>query len=163
MKKWLILLPIILITGCVHRNTITEYSTAPELLKRAEDFYTFMLRREFAIKHNDQEQQFRSFFLDTGSYYDFMDSYLFILRDRNINRYTINHFYISGVETSEDGTKATIKIKFLSRDAYLLYRKINATQHWEKTYDKWYPKKIVAPALNKYTKFMKLYALPPVD
>jgi len=161
VKKWLIFL-VIFSVGCVHRNAVKEFPKDPALLERVEDFYVFLLKREIGIWHNDQDKEMQKYFLDTNTYYDFMDSLLFILRDRNINRNTINHYYIRDIEVAEDGASATVNIKLLSRDTFLIYRKIDATHHWEKTYDKWYPKKIDAPKLNWYGKFIRLYALPPI-
>lgn len=161
MKKWLIFL-IIFTAGCVHRNAVEEYPKEPALLERAQDFYVFLLKREIGIWHNDQDKEMQKYFLDRESYYDFMDSLLYILRDRNINRNTITQYYIEDIEVAEDGASADVKVKFLSRDAFLLYRKIDATQHWQKTYDKWYPKKIEAPYLNWYKKYTERYALPPM-
>ena len=62
---------------------------------------------------------------------------------------------------AEDGASARVEIKVLSRDAPLLYRKIEMTHNWSKSYDKWYPGKVEAPMLTKWTKLIDLYALPP--
>jgi len=160
VKKWLIFL-MICTAGCVHHQTITEFPKDSALLDRVQDFCAFLVQREIGNWHNDQDKEMQKYFLDTASYYDFMDSLWYTLRDRNINRNTITQFYIKEIEVAEDGASATVSVKFLSRDTYLLYRKIDATIEWRKTYDKWYPKKIEAPKLKWYEKYTDLYALPP--
>ena len=162
MKKWLIVLAIFM-TGCVHRDVVKEFPDESALLERTQEFYTFLLGKEIGIWHNDQEKEFTEFFLSTESRYDFMDSLIYVLRNRNIYRNTISNYYILGIEVSEDGTSAEVKVKLLSRDTYLLYRKIDATQHWEKYTGTWYPKKIEAPELNWYQEYTEMYGLPPTD
>lgn len=162
MKKWTLIL-VIFLSGCIHRQTVKEVPDNQALLDQAKAFYSFILDREIGIWHNDQEKEFMEFFLDNNSYYDFMDTYLYVLRDRNIYRNTISHYYVQGVTVAEDGNSADVKVKLYSRDAPLLYRKIEATQTWNKVYDKWYPGKIDAPKLNWYQKYTEIYGLPPWD
>lgn len=161
MKKSVILFTILLATACAKVNALKEYPDSPALLERANNFYTFILNKEIGIRHNDQEEEFRKFFLDEESYYDFLDSYLYILRERDIFRNTISNFVISEIQLAEDGSSAEIKVVLFSKDAYMIYRKIEATHQWFKSDDQWWPRKISAPKLNWYEKYTKRYGFPP--
>lgn len=147
--------------SCAHKKLAAAPDRTEDVFEQAGQFYAFIIDKEIGIWHNDRDEKLTDFFLDRANYYDFMDSFLYVLRDRNIYRNTITQFYIQDIELSEDGSQATVKVKMLSRDAFLLYRKIDATHVWEKTYDKWYPKKISAPELNWYRQYTQRYGLPP--
>jgi len=137
---------------------------APEtaaLVTRIDKFYTFLLGREVGNRHNDQDEKFRRFFLDKGNYYDFLDTYMPLIRDRNFYRRTINRYYVLDVKFAEDGESAKVTMRVLSRDAPLLYRKLEMTHRWFKTYGNWYPGKTKAPKLTRWTKITSLYTLPP--
>lgn len=161
MKRAFILLVVLSAVACAKIGALQEYPDSPALLKKATDFYTFILNKEIGIRHNDQEEEFRGFFLDEESYYDFLDSYLYILRDRDIFRNTISDFVITEIILSEDRSSADVKVVLFSKDAYMIYRKIEATHQWFKSGDQWWPGKISAPKLNWYEKYTKRYGFPP--
>lgn len=161
MKKAVILFVLLLICACARPSALKEYPDSPTLLERATDFFTFILNREIGIRHNDQDEEFRKFFRDEESYYDFLDSYLYILRERDIFRNTISDFVITGINLAQDGSSAEIEIVLFSKDAYMIYRKIEATHQWLKNGEDWFPYKISAPNLNWYEKYTKRYGFPP--
>jgi len=151
-----------LLVGCTAPMTMQKSADNEDIVGRVDKFYTFLLGREVGNRHNDQDEQFRKFFLDRNNYYDFLDSYLPLSRDRNLLNNTINEYYILVVNMSEEGETAEVQLKLLSRDAPLLYRKLELTQHWFKTYGNWYPGKVAAQKLTKLQRITSIYTLPPM-
>jgi len=157
----IILMIAALLAGCTAPAIVGKSAENEDIVGRVDKFYTFLLGRELGNRHNDQDEQFRKFFLDRNNYYDFLDSYLPLSRDRNLLNNTINEYYILTVNMSEDGETAEVELKLLSRDAPLLYRKLELTQRWFKTYGNWYPGKVAAPKLTKLQRITGIYTLPP--
>ena len=147
--------------GCTAPATVRKSSENEDIVGRVDKFYTFLLGREAGNRHNDQDERFRKFFLDRNNYYDFLDSYLPLVRDRNLLNNTVNEYYVLELKMSEDGESADVKLKLLSRDAPLLYRKLVFTQQWFKTYGNWYPGKVSAQKLTRIKRITGIYTLPP--
>ena len=156
-----VLMFLALSAGCIAPAVVQKSAENEDIVGRADKFYTFLLGREVGNRHNDQDEQFRKFFLDRNNYYDFLDSYLPLVRDRNLLKNTINEYYILGVNMSEDGETAEVQLKLFGRDAPLLYRKLKLTQHWFKTYGNWYPGKVAGQKLTKLQRITGIYTFPP--
>ena len=156
-----IFIVLTLLLGCTAPATVQKSAENEDIVGRVDKFYTFLLGREVGNRHNDQDERFRKFFLDRNNYYDFLDSYLPLVRDRNLLKNTINEYYVLELKMSEDGESADVKLKLLSRDTRLLYRKLEVTQQWFKTYGNWYPGKTSAPKLTRITRITGIYTLPP--
>ena len=162
MKQYLLLVVVLLIgaSSCAVKGAKREYPSEEALFKRVDEFYSFLLKREMGMYQNDLDPEFKRFFLTTVEYYDFLDTYMPILRDRNIYHNTVSRFYILGIELEEETLSAKVEVFFLSDDVVFLKRKFKATHHWEKLYDTWYPGKISAPKLKWWQRYTKLYAFP---
>lgn len=152
---------IIFGSGCYTPVRVKTADNTVDLLSKVTEFYTFLLDREVGNRHNDQDEKFRKFFLDQEGYYDFLDSYMLLAKDRNFIYHTFHTYYILDAKMAEDGNSAEVHLMLLSKDAPLIYRKIEMTHSWSKTYEAWYPGKVKAPMLTKWTKITNLYSLPP--
>ncbi|GEM_PF-1153960 len=150
-----------LLVGCVAPKKVAKTPETADLIRRVDQFYTFLLSRQVGNRHNDQDEKFVRFFLDKSNYYDFLDTYLPLVRDRDLMNSTVQRYYVLDVTPAENGESAVIKLRLLSRDAPLLYRKLDVTQRWFKTYGNWYPGKIKGEKLSKWERMTGLYTLPP--
>jgi len=150
-----------LAAACTSPATVKKGPENAGIVNKAHEFYSFLEGREMGNRHNDRDRRFREFFPSVERQYDFLDSYLPLVRDRNFmyNRY--HAYYIQDVKMAQGGEAAEVRVKLYSRDAPLLYRKLVMTQKWFRTSDTWHPGKADAKKLNRWTRLTRLYALPP--
>lgn len=147
--------------GCAgkKKEAVIKAPVTPEemLNEKVVEFYDFMLYKKLTNYHNALAIEKR--FVTQEKFYDFLDTFFPLMRDRNILRSTFHSYYIKSITVEEGGEAALVDMVFYSKDVIFLKRKMEVKHEWEKVYGTWYPHKVIGRKLGRYERPFKLYTL----
>jgi len=141
----------LILAGCASPKD-TGLAGFPEneaLYKACTSFYDFLVYKELDMYHD--QPGIRRFFPNRESYYDFLDTIIPAMRDRNFERHRILSYIINEI-VLEDTGNATVRVKFTSDDVLPFGKVMTVDHEWHRGVSGWYPGKIDAPKATRWEK-----------
>ncbi len=145
------ILALVFLAGCLHKPTGLENPKPKDLYLAVVSFYDFLLYKDLDSFADKLEIQAR--FQNQEHFYNFLDTILPAMWERNFERNRIIDYRILQIRTEPDKDQAWVKIWILSDDILPFGKVMTFEHHWYLYHFVWYPAEIKAPKATWWEKY----------